>query len=308
MKIGGNRRSSNVDDRRGQSGGRGGMRLGRGRGGNSAMIGIVMRLLFSRTGRKFILPIGAIAVLGFVLFPNQMKGLVSSLMGGGAPVSRSAPAATSAASDELAKFSSAVLDTTEDVWNKIFTDGGSRYPEPGMVLYSGGTASACGSASAAMGPFYCPPDQKIYLDVSFFREMETRMNAGGDFARAYVIAHEVGHHVQNVLGVLDKSQRQKKMLSKIGANAVQVKVELQADCFAGIWAKHAQGLSDVALEAGDFEEAIGAARAVGDDTIQKKSQGYIVPENFTHGTAAERINWFKSGYKAGTVNACNTGL
>jgi predicted metalloprotease len=306
MKIGGNRRSSNVEDRRGQSGG-GGMRMGGGRG-NSAMIGIIMRLLFSKAGRRFILPLGAIVVLGFVFFPQQMQGLISALMGGGAPVSRSAPAPQSAESNELAAFSSAVLDTTEDVWGDIFAKSGSRYPEPGMVLYSGGTRSACGSAQSAMGPFYCPPDQKLYLDVSFFHEMETRMNAGGDFARAYVIAHEVGHHVQNVLGVLDKSQRQKQMLSKTGSNAVQVKVELQADCFAGVWAKHAKGLSDVALEAGDFKEAIGAARAVGDDTLQKKARGYVVPESFTHGSAADRIKWFTRGFESGSVDACNTGL
>jgi len=306
MKLGGNRRSSNVEDRRGQRGG-GGMRMGGGRG-NTAIIGIVMKLLFSKAGRRFILPLGAIVVLGFVIFPQQMKGLVSALMGDSAPISRSAPAAQSAESDKLAAFSSAILDTTEDVWQDIFNQAGSTYVEPGMVLYSGGTRSACGSAQSAMGPFYCPPDQKVYLDVSFFHEMATRMNAGGDFAQAYVIAHEVGHHVQNMLGILDKGQRQKQMLSKTGANAVQVKIELQADCFAGVWAKHAQGLSDVALEAGDFKEAIGAARAVGDDTLQKKSRGYVVPEAFTHGSAADRIKWFTRGFDTGSVDACDTGL
>ncbi len=305
MKIGGNRRSKNVDDRRGQRAT--GMRMGGGRG-NSAMINMVVKLLFSRAGRRFILPIGVICVLGFVFFPAQMKSLVSAFMGAPSSVSRSAPAPQSAASNELATFSSAILATSEEVWGDIFAKAGSTYPEPGMVLYSGGTRSGCGAASASMGPFYCPPDQKLYLDVSFFHEMETKMNAAGDFARAYVIAHEVGHHVQNVLGVLDKSQRQKQMLSKTGANAVQVKVELQADCFAGIWAKHAKELSGVMMESGDFKEAIGAARAVGDDTLQKKSRGVVVPEAFTHGSAADRIKWFTIGFETGSVRACNTGL
>lgn len=305
MKIGGNRRSSNVEDRRGQRSS--GTRLGGGRG-NNALIGMIMKVLFSRAGRRFLLPIGIIAVLGFVLFPDQMKGLVSALMGGGSQVASTAPAPQSANSNQQAVFSSAVLATTEEVWNDIFTQGGATYPEPGMVLYSGGTRSACGSASSAMGPFYCPVDQKLYLDVSFFHEMATRMNAAGDFAQAYVIAHEVGHHVQHVLGILDKSQRLKRSLSKTEGNAVQVKVELQADCFAGLWASKARGLSEVALEAGDFEEAIGAARAVGDDTLQKKSRGYVVPEAFTHGSAADRIKWFKRGFSTGLVDACDTGV
>lgn len=302
MKIGGGRRSSNVEDRRGQGGGGYGVSGG---GGNAAMIGILMRLLFSRAGRRFILPLVVIGVIAFVFFPKQMQGLISSLSGS-AQVTQSTPAQPSATSDKNAAFASAVLETTEEVWGNIFKSAGSQYKDPGMVLYTGGTRGGCGTAQSAMGPFYCPLDQKVYLDVNFFNEMAKRMNAPGDFAQAYVIAHEVGHHVQNMIGILSKVQRQKQGASKAQQNALQVRVELQADCFAGVWAYNVKTLPGVQMDPGDFDEAIQAAYAVGDDTLQKKARGYVVPESFTHGSAAQRQAWFKKGYTSGKVDSCDT--
>lgn len=206
--------------------------------------------------------------------------------------------------DELKQFASAVLGSTEDVWNDVFQQNGLRYREPTLVLFNGQVKSACGYASAAMGPFYCPGDNKLYLDFAFFRELNTEFRAPGDFAAAYVIAHEVGHHLQNQLGTMDKVTRAQARSGERQKNQLSVRLELQADCFAGIWAAAAQkkGL----LEAGDAEEAIRAAAAVGDDMIQQRSRGYVVPESFTHGSARERVTWYRKGFDTGDVRQCRT--
>lgn len=206
--------------------------------------------------------------------------------------------------DQLKSFASAVLGSTEDVWNDVFRKSNLRYSEPKLVLFTGQVSSACGYASSAMGPFYCPGDKKVYLDFAFFQELQTQFRAPGDFAAAYVIAHEVGHHIQNELGTMDQVTRAQARSSKVEGNKLSVALELQADCFAGIWAAAAQkkGL----LEAGDAEEAIRAAAAVGDDMIQKRAQGYVVPESFTHGSARERVSWYTKGFQTGDVRQCTT--
>jgi len=206
--------------------------------------------------------------------------------------------------DELKSFARAVLGSTEDVWTEIFRKNNLKYSEPRLVLFTGQVSSACGYASAAMGPFYCPGDQKVYLDFAFFQELQNQFRAPGDFAAAYVIAHEVGHHLQNQLGTMDKVTRAQARSGERQANQLSVRLELQADCFAGIWAAEAQrkGL----LEEGDAEEAIRAAAAVGDDMIQKRSQGYVVPESFTHGSARERVTWYQKGFTSGDVRQCRT--
>ncbi len=206
--------------------------------------------------------------------------------------------------DQLKSFAGAVLGSTEDVWNDVFRKNNLRYSEPTLVLFNGQVSSACGYANAAMGPFYCPGDKKLYLDFAFFQELQTQFRAPGDFAAAYVIAHEVGHHIQNELGTMDQVTRAQAKSSKVEGNKLSVALELQADCFAGIWAAAAQkkGL----LEAGDAEEAIRAAAAVGDDMIQKRAQGYVVPESFTHGSARERVSWYTKGFQTGDVRQCKT--
>jgi predicted metalloprotease len=210
--------------------------------------------------------------------------------------------------DKEAKFISTVLRDTEVVWSDIFKQYGARYTMPKMVLYRGSTTSGCGHASAQMGPFYCPADQKVYLDLGFFDELARRYHASGDFAQAYVLAHEIGHHVQNLEGILSKVQQLKQHIrSQKGENQLQVKVELQADCYAGIWAHHAEKKFHM-LEKGDIEEALNAASAIGDDTLQKQAQGYVVPDSFTHGSSAQRVEWFKRGFTTGDIKSCNTGL
>jgi hypothetical protein len=207
--------------------------------------------------------------------------------------------------DKMAEYVSVALADNEDVWNKLFAENGMEYVEPKLVLFRESTESACGYASAATGPFYCPPDQKIYIDLSFFDQLQSRFGAkGGDFAMAYVLAHEVGHHVQNLLGTLDKVHRAKQTLGEKEANKVSVSAELQADFYAGVWAHHNQRMKGV-LERGDIEEALSAASAVGDDQIQKKTQGYVVPESFTHGTSEERMKWFMLGYESGDLSKGN---
>jgi hypothetical protein len=209
--------------------------------------------------------------------------------------------------DRSAQFVAAILGQTEEVWTKIFEQKGLTYPKPKLVLFRGSVKSGCGYADAQVGPFYCPVDQKVYLDLSFFDELAQRHNAPGDFAQAYVIAHEIGHHVQNQLGTLDKAHSFQEKSSKAKGNAMQVKVELQADCYAGVWAYHTQKDRGV-LEEGDIEEALNAASQIGDDTLQKQAQGYVVPDAFTHGTSAQRMEWFKRGFDKGTLEACNTGV
>ena len=207
--------------------------------------------------------------------------------------------------EELADFVSVVLADTEDTWNEIFQGAGQDYQEPRLVLFSGSVQSACGMASAAMGPFYCPSDKKVYIDLSFFDDLRRRHGAPGDFAQAYVIAHEVGHHVQTLLGISKQVRSAQHGLGKSDANALSVRQELQADCFAGLWGYHADRSRQV-LERGDVEEAIGAATAIGDDRLQKQAQGYVVPESFTHGTSEQRVHWFRKGMETGEFNSCDT--
>ena len=206
---------------------------------------------------------------------------------------------------ELTDFVSVVLADTEDTWHDIFQKGGAQYREPKLVLFSGAVQSACGYAQSAMGPFYCPRDEKVYIDLSFYRDLRDRFKAPGDFAQAYVIAHEVGHHVQTLLGISQKVHEQRSRLPEKEANALLVRQELQADCFAGIWAFHADRSRQI-LEAGDIEEGLNAANAIGDDRLQKQSQGYVVPDSFTHGSSAQRVRWFKRGLTSGDINQCET--
>lgn len=209
------------------------------------------------------------------------------------------------ASDQMADFVSVVLADTEDTWHDIFRKNGQTYVEPTLVLYSNAVESACGFARSAVGPFYCPRDQKVYIDLSFYQDLKSRYQAPGDFAQAYVIAHEVGHHVQNLLGISDKVRSLQSRASKVEANQLSVRLELQADCFAGVWANHAQRSRQI-LEAGDIEEALNAASSIGDDRLQSQAKGYIVPESFTHGSSAQRASWFKRGIQTGEPAQCNT--
>lgn len=206
---------------------------------------------------------------------------------------------------ELADFTSVMLADTEDTWHEIFRRSGEKYREPGLVLFSGAVQSACGLTAAAVGPFYCPPDEKVYIDLSFFEDLASRFRAPGDFAQAYVIAHEVGHHVQTLLGISDQVRSMQRSASRKEANVVQVRMELQADCFAGVWANNANRARQI-LEQGDIEEGLTAASAIGDDRIQKQAQGHVVPDAFTHGSSAQRVRWFKRGLERGDPNHCDT--
>ena len=212
---------------------------------------------------------------------------------------------TSSADNELADFVSVVLADTEDTWNDVFQDYGTQYREPRLVLFSGAVDSACGFAQSAMGPFYCPRDQKVYIDLSFYRDLQYKLGAPGDFAQAYVIAHEVGHHVQNLFGISDQVFDARKRLSQAEGNRLSVMQELQADCFAGVWAHNADKARDI-LEQGDIEEGLNAASSIGDDRLQKQSQGHVTPDSFTHGSSEQRVRWFKTGLKSGDVSSCNT--
>ena len=211
----------------------------------------------------------------------------------------------SQAENELADFVSVVLADTEDTWHVLFNKIGKAYREPNLVLFSGAVESACGYAQAAMGPFYCPADQKVYIDLSFYRDLKKRYQAPGDFAQAYVIAHEVGHHVQALLGISDKLQAARRRLNEVEGNKLSVMQELQADCFAGIWAHHANRTRQI-LEEGDIEEALNAASAIGDDRLQRMSRGYVTPDSFTHGSSGQRVRWFKRGLESGDIQDCNT--
>ena len=276
------RESRNVEDRRGQ----GGRRLG---GGGKIGIGTIVLALIA---------------MYFGIDPSVVLN-TSEMMSPPAVESTQPGQARSPAEDEMARFVSMVLADTEDTWGPIFKAGGAQYREPGMVLYTGATRSACGVGQAEMGPFYCPADGKVYLDLSFFNELGQRYGAQGDFAQAYVIAHEVGHHVQNLLGISDKVQQARQRVSEREANLLSVPLELQADCLSGVWANYAHRSRQV-LEAGDVEEGLAAASAVGDDQMQKRAQGYAVPDSFTHGSAAQRVRWFRQGLESGELRACDT--
>lgn len=241
-----------------------------------------------------------IAALFFGIDPSALMGLLDG-SGGGVTQTESG----GAPQDENAQFIAVVLAETEDVWNAQFASFGRQYKEPKLVIFDGSVSSACGLAQSAMGPFYCPGDNMVYMDLSFFRDLEVRHGAGGDFVQAYVVAHEIGHHIQNLLGILPEVNRMRQQSSKTDANRLTVRLELQADCLAGVWAHHAQRTKDI-LEPGDIEEALNAAAAIGDDRLQKESQGYVVPDSFTHGTSAQRVRWFKTGYSSGSMQQCDT--
>ncbi len=237
---------------------------------------------------------------------QQHGNLHRRLTYGQAPLQvQQAPAQRPPADDRMAQFVSTVLADTEDVWGKVFSQGGARYQQPKLVLFRGATATACGQGQAAMGPFYCPADQKVYIDLGFYETLKNQLGAPGEFAQAYVIAHEVGHHVQNLLGISDKVDSQRGRVSQVQYNQLSVKLELQADCFAGVWANHAQAARQI-LENGDIEAAMNAAAKIGDDALQKQSQGRVVHDSFTHGSSAQRVRWFKQGLQNGSVKGCDT--
>ncbi len=290
MKWEGQEQSSNVEDRRGQGGGMGGMRLGGGRGIGLGTI--------------------VIAVLASWIFGINPLTVLGVLGGGGGlsmepPAAQQGPAKAPPTSDAAAMFVSTVLRDTEQVWNVQMQAAGARYTEPKLVLFSGVTRTACGAGQSAMGPFYCPGDQKVYLDLGFFETLRARMGAPGDFAQAYVVSHEVAHHVQNLLGITGKVDGMRGRVSEQQMNALSVRVELQADCFSGVWAHHSQK-SKGWLERGDIEEALNAASQIGDDMLQRKSQGVVVPESFTHGSSQQRMTWFRRGMESGSMQQCNT--
>jgi predicted metalloprotease len=288
MKWEGNRESDNVEDRRGEDGGGGG---GLPFGGRSIGLGTVAVAL----------------VASYFLGVNPLTMLELLSGGGQAPVPQQqhAPAHKPPPQDQMARFVSTVLADTEDTWGPIFAANNAQYVRPKLVLFSGSTPTACGTGQTATGPFYCPGDQKVYIDLSFYELMKQRFKVSGNFAQAYVIAHEVGHHVQNLLGISGKVDGMRQRLSETEANALSVRVELQADCFAGVWAYHTNEAKQI-IEQGDVESAMAAASAIGDDALQRQSRGEVVPDSFTHGTSAQRVRWFTKGLQTGSVEQCNT--
>ena len=282
MRWRGERQSDNVEDRRGASVSRG------------AKIGGISGL-------------GLVAVVVISMFLGVDPTALLQVVGQSTQsTTMSTEQTTSApANDDMRNFVAVVLAETEDVWNETFQKAGRTYEEPKLALFSGAVESACGMADAAVGPFYCPTDHKVYLDIVFFEDLHSRFGASGDFAQAYVIAHEIGHHVQTQLGIIQKVNAMQARASKTDRNKLNVMLELQADCLAGMWAHQAQKKRNI-LEAGDIEEGLNAASAVGDDRIQKRTQGYVVPDGFTHGSSAQRVKWFRRGLEQGNISACDT--
>ncbi|MGV1014937.1 MAG: neutral zinc metallopeptidase [Methyloceanibacter sp.] len=325
MRWRGERESQNVEDRRGQGGGfgfpfpggGGGMRFpsggGRGGGGGLGIVGILIILglmLFFGVDPRVILqdagpggPGGGGATFPDIRPPQQRPDATNFPMPGQSEPRIDRP--QTAGEDDLRRFVSVVLATTEDVWEDLLARYGHAYRHPTLVLFSGSTRSACGMGLAQMGPFYCPLDGKVYIDLDFYRELKTRFKAPGDMAQAYVIAHEVGHHVQTLLGITRQVQAAKARMSEQQSNAIQVRMELQADCFAGVWANYADKVKNI-VEPGDIDDALNAASAIGDDRIQRRTQGYVVPDSFTHGSSEQRTRWFRKGYETGKLEACDT--
>ena len=287
MRMDGQEESSNVEDVRGMGGGGGGFGFG-GRG--LSIGGIVIAVI-----------VGWI----FGINPLQLLGMMDG-SDGGTTVQQQGPAPAPPKEDAGARFVSQVLRSTEQVWTDVFRESGRTYQAPKLVLFSGSWPTACGQGQAAMGPFYCPEDRKVYIDLSFYRVLEQKLGAPGQFAQAYVVAHEVGHHIQNQLGIMEKVDAMRSRGDRAQANALSVRVELQADCFAGVWAARSQKENGWRLDPGDIEAAINAAAQIGDDTLQRRTQGTVVPESFTHGTSAQRVNWFKRGVEGGSLDRCNT--
>ncbi len=282
MRWEGNRESDNVEDRRDGGGGVPGF------GGRSIGIGTIVVALLG----GWALGINPLTILG--------------LLSGGSPAQvQQAPARHPPADDKMARFVSTVLADTEDVWTDVFRQQGGTYQKPHLVLFRGATPTACGTGQSAMGPFYCPADRKVYIDLGFYETLKNRLGAPGDFAQAYVIAHEVGHHVQNLLGISQKMDQARGRVSQADYNRLSVRLELQADCFAGVWANHAQQARQI-LEQGDVEEAMNAAAKIGDDALQRAGGGAVVPESFTHGTSAQRQHWFDTGLQSGSLQRCDT--
>ncbi|MDE2584172.1 MAG: neutral zinc metallopeptidase [Betaproteobacteria bacterium] len=283
MRLDDQRESDNVEDRRGEGSG-GGFSIG---GGGLGIGSIVIALVAS-----YFLGVNPLTVLG-LLQENP------------APVSHSAPAHKPPAEDQMARFVGKVLASTEDTWQAVFRDSGKQYQDPKLVLFSGATPTACGTGQTAMGPFYCPGDRKVYIDLAFYQELKQRFHAPGEFAEAYVIAHEVGHHVQNLLGISTKVDNARRHADEARSNALSVRLELQADCFAGVWGQRADSMKHI-LEPGELEQALTAASAIGDDKLQQQTHGTIVPETFTHGTSAQRVRWFRRGFETGDPKQCDT--
>ena len=283
MRWEGDRQSDNIEDRRGGGGGG-----GFGIGGGTVGIGTIV-----------------VALLGSWFF-GVSPSTILSLLSGGSPAQVQQAPAHPPANDRETQFVRTVLGYTEDTWSQIFRANGATYSPPRLVLYSGRTSTGgCGVGQSAVGPFYCPADRKVYIDLTFFRMMQQRFQVGGEFTQAYVIAHEVGHHVQNLLGISGKVDSARQHLSEREANAASVRLELQADCFAGVWAYHTNQARQI-IEQGDVESALNAASAIGDDALQRQSRGEVVPDSFTHGTSAQRVRWFKRGLETGSVQQCNT--
>jgi hypothetical protein len=320
MRWRGQRESENVEDRRDKGGGfgfpfpGGGARFpssGGGRGGGIGIIGLLIILglmFFFGVDPRVIMtggsPGGGDATYPDIRLPQERPDTTNFPVPDepqGPPVRR--PQTTS--EDDLKQFVAVVLGDTEDVWRDLFARYGARYNDPKLVLFSGGVRSACGLGMAQMGPFYCPIDEKVYIDLDFYEDLKNRFKAPGDFAQAYVIAHEIGHHVQNLLGIAEQVEGLRRRLDETEANALQVRMELQADCFAGIWANRAEESRDI-IEPGDIEEALRAASAIGDDRIQRQTQGYVVPDAFTHGSSEQRVRWFTRGYESGKLEVCDT--
>lgn len=281
MRWKGSRRSSNVEDRRG-----GGIPGGVKGGG----IGIMLLALVG---------------MYFGIDPSLIMNVGEAVQGSSPAPRSSAPYQGTVEEQEQAEFVSVVLADTEDVWTQVFQENGKTYQKPKLVLFSGTVESACGYAQAAMGPFYCPGDRKVYIDLSFYRDLQRKLHSPGDFARAYVVAHEIGHHVQKLLGISDQVDQLRRQLSAKDFNKVSVRLELQADCFSGVWAKRANQMRGM-LEAGDIDEALNAASNIGDDRLQQQSRGYVTPDSFTHGSSAQRVRWFQQGFTTGNINTCNT--